>query len=124
MILDQIWDRMKDLRNKKCNADLEYNGHLYHVDSVSLNDLTLAAQSYQMTGRTEPMRWVTADDIDVQLTGSDFVQILQAYANRRAEQVYWSNDQWRVYTEFTMDALVAVLDGLDQQLLEFYTEEI
>ena len=113
-ILELIWEMRKTIRDSTCASDLEYNGHMYHVDAVSLNDIMLAAQEAILSQDfTTTKRWVTADDINVLLTGTDFVAIMRLYGDRRQQLVYESNDAWQSDITKTDDELIAVYRELN-----------
>lgn len=116
-LLDDIWHIRKLIRDAECASDLEYNGHVYHVDAVSFNDIMLAAQEALLTQDfVTTRRWVTADSIDVQLNGADFVAIMQLYGARRQRLVYSSNEAWQHDTTLTTDALFALRNDLRKQM--------
>ena len=113
-ILELIWEMRKTIRDITCASDLEYNGHMYHVDAVSLNDIMLAAQEAILAQDfTTTKRWVTADDINVLLTGTDFVAIMRLYGARRQQLVYESNDAWQSDITKTDDELIAMYRELN-----------
>ena len=95
-LINDIWELRKSIRDTKCEEDIEYNEHFYHVDSpTSLNDLVLAAQSMIASNTlTSERRWVTADSTSVTITGNDIVQILRLYGDRREALVFQSNQDW------------------------------
>lgn len=112
-LLDDIWKLRKSQREQTCYSDLEYNGHLIHVDATSFNDIMLAAQEAMLSGdMTTTKRWVTADNVDVQLNGNDFVAIARLYGARRQSLVYKSNEAWQEDTERENDELIELYRSL------------
>ena len=112
-LLDDIWTIRKILRESTCQSDIEYNGHKIHVDPTSFNDIMLAAQEAMISGdMTTTKRWVTADNVDVQLNGNDFVAIARLYGARRQQLVYKSNEDWQHDTTLTNEELVEVYNKL------------
>lgn len=112
-ILADIWSFRKSIRDMACEKDLEYNGHFYHVDKKSYNDILLAAQDVLLTGdQTITKRWVTADSDSVTLSGADLIAILKAYGARRQALVYESNDQWKIDAQLSDDELLDLYDEL------------
>lgn len=116
-ILDDIWSMRKMKREKECSSDLEYNGHMIHVDATSFNDIMLAAQEAMISeDMTTTKRWVTADNVDVQLNGNDFIAIARLFGSRRQDLVYRSNEAWQEDTQRTDEELIDLYKRLmDEQ---------
>ena len=73
----------------------------------------LAAQEAMLSGdMTTTKRWVTADNVDVQLNGNDFVAIARLYGARRQSLVYKSNEAWQEDTERENDELIELYRSL------------
>ena len=112
-LLNDIWEKRKSNRDRQCAADLIYNGHPIHVDAVSFNDITMAAQEALLTqDMSTTKRWVTADDVNVQLCGNDFVAIMRMYGERRQRLVYESNEAWQQDTTKSTEELFTLLRTL------------
>ena len=112
-LLDEIWILRKSKREQQCSSDLLYKDHMIHVDAVSFNDIMLAAQEALILGdMTTTKRWITADNIDVELNGYDFIQIARLYGERRQALVYESNEAWQQDTERSNAELVAIFKEL------------
>ena len=112
-LIDAIWKLRKCNREIECSSDIEYKGHLIHVDAVSFNDIMLAAQEAILSGdMTTSKRWVTADNLDVQLNGNDFVAIAKLYGARRQKLVYESNEAWKADTEASDEELIEIFRDL------------
>ena len=112
-LIDDIWELRKNLREQECVSDIEYSGHMIHVDPVSFNDIMLAAQEALLSGdMTTTKRWVTADNVDVQLNGNDFIAIARLYGARRQRLVYESNEAWQHDTEKSTEALIETYRAL------------
>ena len=115
-LLDIIWSIRKRIREAECSSDLEYNGHMIHVDAISFNDIMLAAQEAIYSGdMTTSKRWVTADNLDVQLNGHDFVAIAKLFGVRRQRLVYESNEAWQQDTFKSNDELVELYREMQQR---------
>ena len=116
ILLDRIWDVRKAIREQECASDLEYKGHMIHVDATSFNDIMLAAQeAILMDDMTTSKRWVTADNVDVQLNGNDFVAIAKLFGIRRQRLVYESNEAWQNDTQQSNETLVELYRSLINQ---------
>lgn len=114
-LLDDIWELRKDIREKECSSDLNYNGNMIHVDPVSFNDIMLAAQEAILSNDlTTTKRWVTADNVDVQLSGNDFIAIARMFGERRQRLVYDSNEAWQQDTQETNESLVGIFRELKE----------
>lgn len=112
-MINDIWDLRKSKREAECSSDIEYQGHMIHVDAVSFNDIMLAAQEALVSGdMTTTKRWVTADNVDVQLNGNDFITIARLFGERRQRLVYESNEAWQQDTERSNEELIEVLKEL------------
>lgn len=112
-LINDIWDIRKRKRELECTSDLEYKGHMIHVDTTSFNDIMLAAQEALLSGdMTTTKRWVTADNVDVQLNGQDFLAIAKLYGARRQTLVYQSNEAWQEDTTLSNDELVELYRSL------------
>lgn len=113
LLIDDIWNLRKAIREAECSSDISYNDHLIHVDPTSFNDIMLAAQEALISGdMTTSKRWVTADNLDVQLNGYDFIAIARAYGARRQRLVYESNEAWQEDIQRTNEELVEVYKDL------------
>lgn len=112
-LLDDIWYIRKNKREIECTSDIEYNGHKIHVDPTSFNDIMLAAQEALLSGdMTTTKRWVTADNVDVQLNGQDFLAIAKLYGSRRQSLVYQSNEAWQEDTKLSNNELIELYRSL------------
>ena len=49
MVLDNIWDLRKRIRDEKCKAPVEYHGHLFKCNRVSINDMLTALEEIRLT---------------------------------------------------------------------------
>ena len=117
-LLSDIWKMRKTIRDWQCDQDIEYNGHLIHVDKRSYNDLLLAAQEILLTGdRSISKTWITADVESITLTGEDFINILHSYGMRRQRLVYESNEAWKRDETMSNDVLLDVCDELSAELM-------
>ena len=115
-LIDDIWAIRKTLREAECSSDIEYNGHMIHVDAVSFNDIMLAAQEALVSGdMTTSKRWVTADNLDVQLNGNDFIAIARLFGARRQKLVYESNEAWQHDAESSTEELIQIFKELKQK---------
>lgn len=112
LLLDDIWKVRKANRDAMCNSDIEYNGHMIHVDEVSFKDILLAAQEASIAPANFPKRWITADSTEVMLEAVDFIAILTAYGARRQQLVYTSNEAWANDTTLTNEQLFNLLAEL------------
>ena len=114
LLIEDIWTLRKNIREQECSSDLEYNGHLIHVDATSFNDIMLAAQEALISGdMITTKRWVTADNVDVQLNGSDFINIARLFGERRQRLVYESNEAWQQDMERSDTELVEIFRTLN-----------
>lgn len=111
-LLDTIWKLRKQKRDAECASDLIYKGHPIHVDEISFVDITLAAQEAIITNdMITTRRWVTADDVNVQLNGADFVAIMRMYGERRQRLVYESNEAWQRDLNKSTKELITLLNN-------------
>lgn len=116
LLLADIWDIRKSIREQECSSDIEYNGNLIHVDAVSFNDIMLAAQEAILSGdMTTSKRWVTADNVDVQLNGNDFIAIAKLFGARRQKLVYESNEAWQRDEEESTESLIEIYREMKEQ---------
>ena len=115
-LIEDIWTIRKSIREAECSSDIEYNGHMIHVDAVSFNDIMLAAQEALISGdMTTSKRWVAADNVDVQLNGNDFIAIARLFGARRQKLVYESNEAWQNDVETSTEDLIKVFKELKQK---------
>lgn len=111
-LLDDIWRLRKQKRDEECASDIVYKGHPIHVDEISFADITLAAQEAIITNdMITTRRWITADDINVQLNGADFVAIMRMYGERRQRLVYESNEAWQRDLNKSTKELITLLNN-------------
>jgi hypothetical protein len=116
LLLADIWSIRKSIRELECSSDIEYNGNLIHVDPASFNDIMLAAQEAILSGdMTTSKRWVTADNVDVQLNGNDFIAIARLFGARRQKLVYESNEAWQRDEEESTDSLIEIYREMREQ---------
>lgn len=116
-----IWKLRKQKREVICQSDILYKKTVdtvekeffIHMDTVSYNDVLLAAQNAFFTGDLETTRnWITATGEIVALNGHDFQSILAAYGARREEQVYSSNAAWQEDIQLDDDSLLGLYSTL------------
>jgi len=123
-LLEHLWELRKEIRTLKCESDIDYNGHLVHVDPISFNDIMLAFQNAMFTNdMSTPRRWVCANG-DVEFTGQDFMTIMQLYGARRERLVFESNDGWRRDTLKHDEFLLSTLTELNEELAELLALKI
>ena len=121
-LIDDIWNIRKAVRDEACDADIKYNGHLFHVDSpTSMNDLILAGQQALLSGDlTTTRHWVTADSQNVEITGEDILNILKQCGARRERLVFASNAAWE---EDCLKSMEELLEWLRNYYASLNTNE-
>jgi len=121
-VLGQLWELRKFIRNSECGKDLEYNGHLYHVNKRSLFDIFMT--TYTMK-QDETTVWITADNTDesVTLTKEDLDNILIAYRKRREKLVLEANEKWKEDEKLTTDELFIEFEKVYKESLSYLNSQ-